>query len=113
MNVPAIRRREPELCPPRAALESYARGVRDPQLAGHISRCDRCAWTVTEAMEAQSVHAPSEVIDITPRPSFWRRLVGFAFRLRSGFAFRLRSAKFRVYTVQKPVEHRDERRFPE
>ena len=40
-----------ETCPPRAALLRYASGGRDPDIAGHISRCDRCACFVSEAME--------------------------------------------------------------
>jgi MFS family permease len=70
-----------EVCPPRESLEEYARGGRNPALAGHISRCDRCAWIVTEAMEA--LPPPGEVIDITPaRPHWVRRLAGVLYAHR-------------------------------
>jgi MFS family permease len=48
-------RREPGLCPDRETLLAYARGARNPRLAGHISHCDSCAWIVTEAMESEAL----------------------------------------------------------
>lgn len=60
MSTELVRGDEPELCPTREALVAYARGARNPRLAGHISRCDSCAWIVTEAMEAEPV---GEAID--------------------------------------------------
>jgi hypothetical protein len=74
LGVPAVREPLPELCPPREMLESYARGGRDPVVAGHISRCDPCAWIVTQAMESEPPSPEGEVIDITPRPGWWARL---------------------------------------
>ena len=77
-NLPVVRAPLPELCPPRDVLVSYARGGRDPQVAGHICRCDNCAWFVTEAMEADpTVIFDAEVIDITPQPTWWQRLRAF------------------------------------
>jgi hypothetical protein len=83
MNVPAVRTPLTELCPPRDILVSYARGGRDPGVAGHISRCDRCAWIVTEAMEADPTLRDADVIDITPHEKWWRRLFRFVRRLRN------------------------------
>jgi MFS family permease len=48
-------RRGPGLCPTREILVAYARGARNPSLAGHIAHCDSCAWIVSEAMEAEPV----------------------------------------------------------
>ena len=75
-NLPAVRVPLPELCPPRDVLISYARGGRDPKAAGHISRCERCAWIVSEAMEGDSGIPDAEVIDITPhpQPTWWERI---------------------------------------
>jgi hypothetical protein len=58
-------------------LLSYARGGRDPKVAGHISRCNPCAWLVTEAMQADTSVRDAEIIDITPRPAWWQRLLFF------------------------------------
>jgi MFS family permease len=65
------------LCPPREALIEYARGAKNPRLAGHISRCDNCAWIVSEAMEADTSLASAEVIDITPKQP-WRTAMLYA-----------------------------------
>jgi hypothetical protein len=49
-------------------------------MAGHISRCDRCAWIVTEAMEAD---VQAETVDMAPAPRhWWLRLID---RVRSVF----------------------------
>ncbi|HZL55994.1 MAG TPA: hypothetical protein VFC21_02870 [Bryobacteraceae bacterium] len=64
--------RLPEPCPPRDALRTYARGGRNPRLAGHIAYCDRCAWIVSEEMEADPALRNAEVIDITPERTWWR-----------------------------------------
>ncbi len=50
---PGLVRREAGLCPTREALIAYARGARNPRLAGHIAQCDSCAWIVSETMEAE------------------------------------------------------------
>jgi MFS family permease len=50
-------------CPSREALRGYARGERNPGLAGHIAECDSCAWFVTEAMEAEPVAFIDDAID--------------------------------------------------
>jgi hypothetical protein len=77
-----ISRNPEELCPPREALIEYARGGRNPLLAGHISRCDRCAWFVTEAMEAEPFPHYADVIDIAPPRRGWLQRL-FAWLLKS------------------------------
>ena len=47
-----------EDCPPTEELARYSAGHRDPELAGHIAKCDRCAWIVRDALEAGTVSAP-------------------------------------------------------
>ncbi len=79
-NLPDVRDPLPELCPPRDVLIGYARGGRDPKVAGHISRCDRCAWIVSEAMEADGVQE-AEIIDITPNPTGLDRVREFLRKL--------------------------------
>jgi hypothetical protein len=62
-------------CPDREALRRYARGERNPRLAGHISRCDPCAWFVTDAMETEPLAGSGEFIDITPSRPWFRPLL--------------------------------------
>jgi hypothetical protein len=77
-DLPAVVRKDADLCPPREALIDYARGGRNPRLAGHVSRCDRCAWIVSEAMEAETAPSDAEVIDIAiVRPGWFQRLLAF------------------------------------
>ena len=45
-------------CPPMERLAFYSAGHRDPELAGHIATCDRCAWIVGDALEAGTEAAP-------------------------------------------------------
>ena len=54
-----------EDCPPTEELARYSAGHRDPALAGHIAKCDRCAWIVRDALEAGTVPAP------TPKLKRW------------------------------------------
>src|SRR5205823_3412332 len=35
-------------CPPLERLARYSAGHQDPELAGHIAICDRCAWIVRD-----------------------------------------------------------------
>jgi len=70
-----------ETCPPRAALLRYASGGRDPDIAGHISRCDRCACFVSEAMEADAGIPDADIIDITPQPTLRDRVREFVRKL--------------------------------
>ena len=45
-------------CPPLEKLAAYSAGQKDPELAGHIATCDRCAWIVRDALESDTEPAP-------------------------------------------------------
>jgi hypothetical protein len=45
-------------CPPLEKLAAYSAGEKDPELAGHIAACDRCAWIVRDALESDTEPAP-------------------------------------------------------
>ena len=45
-------------CPPTRRLARYAAGHKDPELAGHIATCDRCAWIVRDALAEDTEPAP-------------------------------------------------------
>jgi hypothetical protein len=45
-------------CPPLEKLAAWSAGEKDPELAGHIATCDRCAWIVRDALESDTVPAP-------------------------------------------------------
>jgi tetratricopeptide (TPR) repeat protein len=45
-------------CPPLEKLAAWSAGEKDPQLAGHIAICDRCAWIVRDALESDTEPAP-------------------------------------------------------
>jgi hypothetical protein len=45
-------------CPSLEKLAAYSSGQKDPELAGHIATCDRCAWIVRDALESDTEPGP-------------------------------------------------------